>query len=202
MSDNLKKNNFLIKSSDRINQKGHKPFVVWFTGLSGAGKTTISSALEVRLFNMGFHTYILDGDNVRTGINKDLNFTPKDRTENIRRIAEISSLFLDAGISVLAAFISPYRKDREQAKQLIGEDNFFEVFVNTPINICKSRDIKGLYKMASNGKIKNFTGITAPYESPVSPDVIINTAEISLEKAVDEILECILNRIEKPKNNR
>ena len=158
----------------------HKSRVIWFTGLSGSGKSTIANATEKLLHDMGIHTYILDGDNVRMGLNKDLGFSPEDRTENIRRITEVSNLFADAGILVLTAFISPYIEDRESARKVIGED-FVEVFVDTPLDVCESRDPKGLYKKARSGEIKGFTGIDAPYEEPTNPELSIKTDQQGVE---------------------
>ncbi len=186
--------NFSITPSDRIRHKGQQPYVVWFTGLSGSGKSTLADAMEKELFRMGLHTYILDGDNIRNGINSDLSFSAIDRSENIRRIAEISALFLDAGIIVLASFISPYQEDREKAKAIIGADNFIEVYVSTPLQVCESRDVKGLYKKARAGEIKSFTGISSRYEPPISPDIEISTANTSKEQAVKKILEYITQR--------
>ena len=157
-------------------------------GTSGSGKSTLANELEKRLVAMGRHTMLLDGDNIRMGLNKNLGFTETDRVENIRRIAEVAKLMNDAGLIVLTAFISPYEKDRENARQIIGED-FFEVYVSTPIEECERRDVKGLYKKARKGEIPNFTGITSPYEVPAAPDLVINTQEISIEDAVTLIVD-------------
>lgn len=185
-------NNLVWQKTDitkeiRAEQKGQKPKTVWFTGLSGSGKSTLANELEKRLVAMGRHTMLLDGDNVRMGLNRNLGFTEADRVENIRRIAEVAKLMNDAGLIVLTAFISPYKKDRENAKEIIGED-FFEVYVSTPIEECERRDVKGLYKKARKGEIPNFTGITSPYEAPEAPDLVINTQEVSLEEAVSMII--------------
>lgn len=158
------------------------------TGLSGSGKSTVANALEKKLFSIGKHTMILDGDNVRMGLNKNLGFGEKDRIENIRRIAEVSKLMNDAGLIVLTAFISPYRKDRRKAKEIIG-DNFIEVYVATPLEECEKRDVKGLYKAAREGKIFDFTGISSPYEAPEYPDVVVGENGQSVEECVDAILE-------------
>jgi bifunctional enzyme CysN/CysC len=148
--------------------------VIWFTGLSGSGKSTLANQLEVELYKQGKHTYLLDGDNIRQGLNKDLGFTDADRIENIRRIAEVAKLMMDAGLIVITAFISPFKREREMARQLIEEENFIEVFVDTPLEICEQRDPKGLYKKAREGKLPNFSGISSPYEAPENPDVTIH----------------------------
>lgn len=186
-------NNLVWQETDitkkiRSEQKGQVPKTVWFTGLSGSGKSTLANKLEKKLVAMGRHTMLLDGDNIRMGLNRNLGFTEADRVENIRRIAEVAKLMNDAGLIVLTAFISPYNKDRENAKEIIGE-GFFEVYVSTPIEECEKRDVKGLYKKARDGEIPNFTGIASPYEAPENPDIEINTQEISLEDAVNSIME-------------
>lgn len=186
-------NNLVWQQTDitkkiRSEQKNQTTKTVWFTGLSGSGKSTLANELEKRLVAMGRHTMLLDGDNIRMGLNKNLGFTETDRVENIRRIAEVAKLMNDAGLIVLTAFISPYEKDRENARQIIGED-FFEVYVSTPIEECERRDVKGLYKKARKGEIPNFTGITSPYEVPAAPDLVINTQEISIEDAVTLIVD-------------
>jgi adenylylsulfate kinase len=169
-----------------------RPKLIWFTGLSGSGKSTLAVQLEAQLYAKGFTTYLLDGDNIRMGLNKDLSFTDDARVENIRRIGEVAKLMLDAGIVVLSAFISPFKVDREQVKQIVGEENYIEVFVDTPLEICEQRDVKGLYKRARAGEVKNFTGIDSPYERPEKPDVTIPTHQMS----VDESLILLLNLIE------
>ena len=181
----------IIKES-RIKLLNQKPCILWFTGLSGSGKSTIANALEVELFKRGIKTYLLDGDNVRHGLNKDLGFSELDRVENIRRIGEVSKLFVDAGLIVLTAFISPFKSDRQIARSLVKYDEFIEVFVNTPLSVCESRDSKGLYKKAREGAIKNFTGIGSPYEVPTSPEIIINNSEKSIEKNCDIILNYLI----------
>ncbi len=186
-------NNLVWQETDitkkiRAEQKNQKTKTIWFTGLSGSGKSTLANELEKRLVAMGRHTMLLDGDNIRMGLNKNLGFTEADRVENIRRIAEVAKLMNDAGLIVLTAFISPYHKDRENAKEIIGDD-FFEVYVSTPIEECEKRDVKGLYKKARKGEIPNFTGITSPYEIPETPNMEINTQEMSLEDAVNSIME-------------
>lgn len=167
--------------------------MIWFTGLSGSGKSTLAVQLEAALFAKGYKTYLLDGDNIRAGINKDLTFTDSDRIENIRRIGEVSKLMLDAGIVVLSAFISPFQSDRDQVKKIVGNENYLEVFVDTPLEVCEQRDVKGLYKKARAGEIKNFTGIDSAYEIPKNPDIIIQTHVLS----VDDSLALLLSAVEK-----
>lgn len=192
---NVVKHNYKITKSQRELQHGHKAYLLWFTGLSGSGKSTLANLVEVALQNKGLSTYILDGDNIRKGINKDLSFSPEDRTENIRRIAEISNLMLDAGVMTLAAFVSPYIKDREEVKQIVGADNFIEIYVNTSLEECERRDVKGLYKKARAGEIKNMTGISAPYEAPIKPELEVVTDGQSTEESVKTILEFINKKL-------
>jgi len=177
-----------INRIDRERIKNQKSCVLWLTGLSGSGKSTIANELEKKLNEMGYHTYLLDGDNIRTGLNKDLGFSKEDRKENIRRIAEVAKLFVDAGLITITAFISPFRKDREMAKEIIGEEDFIEVFVDTPLEECIKRDPKGLYKKALKGEIKDFTGIDSPYERPEKPDIHIKTEKMGVEECVEEII--------------
>ena len=181
--------NYNITKSQRETLHGHKSYLLWFTGLSGSGKSTLANLVEMELHKKGLSTYILDGDNVRQGINKDLSFTPQDRTENIRRIAEISKLMLDAGVITLAAFVSPYKKDREVVKQIVGPDKFIEIYVNTTLEACESRDVKGLYKKARAGEIKNMTGISAPYQAPTHPDLEIITDGQTIQESVAVIMQ-------------
>ena len=169
--------------------------VIWFTGLSGSGKTTVSSALEKKLFEIGYFTQLLDGDNIRTGINNNLGFSQEDRLENIRRIAEVSKLIMNCGVIVLCAFISPTDKIRNMAKSIIGEDDFIEVFVDTPIEVCEQRDVKGLYEKARKGIIKDFTGVSAPFDKPSDANVVIDTSTDPLEESVEKIFEAIKNDI-------
>tara|TARA_B110000046_G_scaffold11196_1_gene11107 strand:- start:2387 stop:2986 length:600 start_codon:yes stop_codon:yes gene_type:complete len=191
MSLNITKHTYKITKSNRKQQHGHKAYLIWFTGLSGSGKSTLANLVEIALHKKGFSTYILDGDNIRQGINKDLSFTPEDRTENIRRIAEISNLMLDAGVLTLAAFISPYIKDREGVQKIVKAENLIEIYVNTSLEECERRDVKGLYKKARTGEVKNMTGISAPYEAPVNPDLEVITDGSSIEENVKTILEFI-----------
>lgn len=168
-----------------LNQKG---VVIWFTGLSGSGKSTLAHAVEAKLYEQGHLTYVLDGDNVRHGLNKNLGFSPEDREENIRRIGEVAKLFADAGIITMTAFISPYAKDRNKARELLEKGEFVEVYVKVPLDVAEERDPKGLYKKARAGEIKDFTGISAPYEEPEAAEVVIDTAELSLEESADAVL--------------
>ncbi len=178
-----------IKKEDRQKLKGHKSAILWFTGLSGSGKSTVAHKVEERLFERGIHTYVLDGDNIRTGLNKDLGFSAEDREENIRRIGEVAKLFVDAGIIVLSAFISPYIKDRETVRNLVDKGEFIEIYVKCPIEICEQRDVKGLYKKAREGVIKNFTGIDDPYEEPLNPEIVVETDKETLEESVNKIIK-------------
>lgn len=182
---NIIPQSYSISLSDRIEQNKHHPKVYWMTGLSGSGKSTIANALQNKLFQNGYQVYVLDGDNVRSGLNKDLDFSDEGRVENIRRISEVAKLFADAGFVVITAFISPFKADREQAKRIIGEETFCEVFVDTPLEICEQRDVKGLYKKARAGEIKNFTGIGSVFEVPEAPDVHVETANLNIEECVE-----------------
>jgi adenylyl-sulfate kinase len=184
-----------VSKDQREKLFNQKTNLIWFTGLSGSGKSTLAVQLEAQLFERGFKTYLLDGDNIRAGINKDLSFTDEGRVENIRRIGEVSKLMLDSGVIVLSAFISPFNADREQVKNIVGTDNYIEVFVDTPIEVCEQRDVKGLYKKARAGEIKNFTGIDSPYEKPEKPDVIVPTDKMSVNDSLDLLLNFVLPRI-------
>lgn len=167
---------------------GHKSFTVWFCGLSGSGKSTIANEVEKYLYAQNCRTYILDGDNVRKGLNSNLDFSEESRKENLRRVSEVSKLMVDAGLIVLTAFISPFKDERAFAKEIIGEENFVEVFVDTPLEVCEQRDVKGLYKKARAGEISNFTGISSPFEPPTNPDLIVKTANRSLEDCVEQVV--------------
>lgn len=169
--------------------------LIWFTGLSGSGKSTLAVQLEAQLHAKGFKTYLLDGDNIRTGLNKDLSFTDEGRVENIRRIGEVARLLLDAGIVVLSAFISPFKADREQVKTIVGPENYLEVFVDAPLEVCEQRDVKGLYKKARAGEVKNFTGIDSPYEAPEHPDIVLQTQTLSVEESIRILQQGILPKI-------
>ena len=188
MSKNIHKYSFSVTRENREAISGHKAMVLWFTGLSASGKSTIANNVEKELNKKQYNSYILDGDNIRSGLNKDLGFSPPDRNENIRRIVEVSKLFVDSGKIVLCSFISPYRNDREMAREILGE-HFVEIFVNTPIEECIKRDPKGLYKMAISGEIKNFTGVSAPYEKPLMPEILIEN--LSLKESVKKIIDYV-----------
>ena len=180
----------------RATLMGQRAKLIWFTGLSGSGKSTLAVQLEAALHERGFKTYLLDGDNIRSGLNRDLPFTDEGRVENIRRIGEVSKLFLDAGVVLLSAFISPFEADRQQVRQIVGVDNYIEVFVDAPLEVCEQRDVKGLYKKARAGEVKNFTGISSPYERPAHPDVVIATDKMSVEASIANLMESILPKIQ------
>lgn len=180
---------FHITKKERIKLKKQKAVIIWFTGLSGSGKSTIANALEIELFNMKKHTFLLDGDNIRHGLNRDLGFSKEDRKENIRRIGEVAKLFVDAGLIVITSFISPYKEDREFVRKLVEKDEYIEVFIDTPLEVCEKRDPKGLYKKAKEGKIKEFTGISAPYERPINPEIHIKTKELNIKEGVKIIID-------------
>ena len=194
MNKHIIPHNYLVGREARRRVNGHNSFLVFFTGLSGSGKSTICNALEQKLHEEGVRTYVLDGDNIRKGINRNLGFSPEDRTENIRRIGEIANLFVDAGLVTLAAFVAPYEKDRKDIRTLVGEDNYVEVFVNTPLEVCEARDVKGLYAKARKGEIPNMTGISAPYETPLDPAIEIPHGT-SVSEAVERIYNAIQNKI-------
>ncbi|MBY8937817.1 MULTISPECIES: adenylyl-sulfate kinase [Pseudomonas] len=196
MTRNLTSPPQVVTTEDRTALKGQRPIVIWLTGLSGAGKSTIANALELALLEAGRHTYLLDGDNVRLGLCNDLGFSDRDREENIRRISEVAKLFLDAGLIVITAFISPFLRDRALARRVIGDQNFIEVHIDTPLTECERRDPKGLYGKARQGLIKNFTGIDSAYEAPVAPKIRINTLEEDLEKSVQRILAVLQENLE------
>ncbi|SOC02037.1 adenylylsulfate kinase [Alloalcanivorax xenomutans] len=180
-----------LTKADRAKAKGQTPKCIWLTGLSGSGKSTLANALEVALTQQGKHTYLLDGDNVRHGLNKNLGMSDEDRTENIRRVSEVAKLMVDAGLVVVTAFISPFRADRDAARELFEDGEFVEVFVDAPLEECEKRDPKGLYQKARQGIIKEFTGIDSPYEAPEKPEVVINTAENDIETCVKQLIEGI-----------
>jgi len=183
--ENIIPHHHSITKEDRVKLHGYKPLLIWFTGFSGSGKSTLANALEV----------YLDGDNIRTGLNKDLDFSEGSRTENIRRISEVSNLFLDAGVIVLTAFISPFKSDRQAARDLVGEDNFVEVYVECPLEVCEQRDVKGLYAKARRGEIPNFTGISSPFEEPEHPSVKVNTSENELDICLKQLINKILPKL-------
>lgn len=185
----------LLQRADKEQFLQQRGIVLWMTGLSGSGKSTIAQALETRLHNAGFFTQVLDGDNVRMGINRNLGFSDEDRNENIRRIGEIAKLFLQSGIITICTFVSPTIAIRNLARQIVGDADFCEVYINAPLEVCEQRDVKGLYKKARAGQIKDFTGIDAPFEPPVSPDIEIHTDQLSVEEAVDAICKVLVNTI-------
>ena len=191
---NIHWQNLDINKAANSEQKGQNPAVLWFTGLSGSGKSTIANEVQRRLYATGRHSFILDGDNVRHGLNRDLGFTDADRVENIRRVAEVSKLMVEAGLITLVSFISPFRAERELARNLMEEGEFIEIFVNTPLSVAETRDPKGLYKKARAGNLKNFTGIDSPYEAPENPEIEINTAEISVEDAAERVINGLIER--------
>ena len=195
MADNLKWHTMSVSRSDRESIKDQTAKTLWFTGLSGSGKSTIASALERRLYESGKHTMTLDGDNVRMGLNKNLGFGDDDRKENIRRIAEVCKLMNDAGLIVITSFISPFIKDRQSAREIIGEDSFIEVYIATSLEECERRDVKGLYKKARNGEIKEFTGLTSPYEAPEDPDITVVTEGRTVDECTAQILEYLMEHI-------
>lgn len=188
MKNNLFIHQSLVTQQDRQTRLGHKSFILWFTGLSGAGKSTLAHAVEKALFDFGCSTFVFDGDNVRHGLCSDLGFSPEDRQENIRRIGEMSKLFVEAGVISLTAFISPYRSDRARVRQLMKDGQFIEVYCNASIEVCESRDVKGLYQKARKGEIKEFTGVSSPYEPPTQAELEINTGKDALEDCVKQVI--------------
>ncbi|MFF5514287.1 adenylyl-sulfate kinase [Staphylococcus capitis] len=188
-SNNITWHDSEVTKEERQNRNGHKSAVIWFTGLSGSGKSTVSVALEKALFNEGKQTYRLDGDNVRHGLNKNLGFSPEDRTENIRRIGEVAKLMVDAGSITVTAFISPYKQDRDNVRAILEDDEFIEVYTKCSVEECENRDPKGLYKKARSGEIPEFTGISAPYEAPDHPEIILDTEHESIDQSVDRVIQ-------------
>ena len=193
-SKNIVYHDHHLSKQQRAEIKKQKPCILWFTGLSGSGKSTIANAVEVKLNKLGKHTYLLDGDNIRMGLNKGLGFSDEDRVENIRRLGEVSKLFVDAGLIVLTAFISPFQKERDKVRNLVENGEFIEVFINAPIEVCENRDPKGLYKKARDGKIPNFTGISSPYEEPKKAEINIKNDRMSIDECVEKIIEYLENR--------
>ena len=186
---NLVYQNTSLSKARRAKAKGQKPLIIWFTGFSGAGKSTLANALEEELTARGHHTYLLDGDNIRLGLNKNLGFSKEDREENIRRIGEVAKLMVDAGLIVISAFISPFQRDRQLVRDMVEKYEFLEIFVSTPLMVCEKRDTKGLYKKARSGEIKNFTGISSPYEIPINPELTIDTTHDSITESIQIILD-------------
>jgi adenylylsulfate kinase len=191
ISSNVVRHQATITRAHREKQHGHKGAVIWFTGLSGSGKSTLAHAVEDVLHQRGYNTFVLDGDNVRHGLCGDLGFSASDRHENIRRIGEVAKLFIEAGVIVLTAFISPFRADRGLVRELIGDEDFMEVYCDAPLTICEERDIKGLYKKARSGQIAEFTGISSPYEEPVDPDMLIKTGTASIDVCVSQVIHAM-----------
>jgi len=200
MSKDMEKSSNVVWHQATVNRKRreeknqHKSAVLWFTGLSGSGKSTLAHAVEEALYNLSLNTFVLDGDNVRHGLNKDLGFSDIDRKENIRRISEISKLMLEAGIITLTAFISPFREERAMARSLMPHGDFIEIHCQCPLETCETRDVKGLYKKARNGEIKDFTGISSPYEAPINPELRVDTHSLSLEESVNRVIEVLKTR--------
>lgn len=188
-SGNLTWQNLDLSRQERSSQKKQSPKTIWFTGLSGSGKSTLANEIEKRLFTLGYHTMLLDGDNVRLGLNKNLGFKKADRIENIRRISEVSKLMNDAGLIVITSFISPFHNERVKAKEIIGFNDFIEIYVSTPLEECEKRDVKGLYKKARGGEIKNFTGVSSPYEPPEKPNITVDTSKMTIEASTEYILK-------------
>ena len=194
-SQNIHWQNTDVTKSQRAASLNQKPSVLWMTGLSGSGKSTIANAVELQLERRGFHTYILDGDNIRHGLNKDLGFTEADRIENIRRISEVSKLMTDAGLIVITAFISPFESERNMVRKILDIGEFIEIFIDTPLQIAEKRDVKGLYAKARAGELKNFTGIDSPYERPAKPEITIDTRKLSVDEAADTIVKYYLTSV-------
>lgn len=193
-SDNIIWHNTTLHKMQRAGIKNQTPCVLWLTGLSASGKSSLANALELELYKRGFHTYLLDGDNVRLGLNKDLGFDEDSRIENIRRIGELCKLFIDSGLIVLTAFISPFQSDRDMARSLLEADEFVEIFVDVPLSICEQRDPKGLYKKARDGEIKNFTGITSPYEIPSNPEIHLKNFNVELQSNVEIVMHYLIKK--------
>jgi adenylylsulfate kinase len=193
-STNIIWHDVLVTRGARQDLNRHRSLVVWFTGLSGSGKSTLAHAVEEKLHAIGCRTFVLDGDNVRHGLCDDLGFSEADRKENIRRIGEMSKLFAEAGVIILTAFISPYRADRQRVRQLLGPEDFIEIYCRCPLNVCEDRDVKGNYRRARAGEISDFTGISSPYEEPLDPELVVETGRISLDECVDQIVEYLRSR--------
>ena len=194
---NISHEDYILSPTQRATQKNQKPLLIWFTGLSGCGKSTLAKNLEVKLFEKGYHTFSLDGDCVRSGLNRDLGFTPEGRKENLRRVGEVAKLMLDAGLIVIGAFISPYREDRLELQKTVGANNYFEIFVDTPLEVCEERDAKGLYAKARKGEIENFTGISAPYEAPEGNGLRVDSSKFSLDDSLKKILKEVEQKVER-----
>lgn len=191
-SKNITWHHATVNRTDREERNRNRGVILWYTGLSGCGKSTIAIEVEKRLFEMGRHTYLLDGDNIRFGLNKNLGFSPEDRTENIRRIGEVAKLFVDAGIMVSTAFISPYRADRDQVRSLVAPGDMLEIYIQCDVSICEQRDPKGLYKKARAGEINDFTGISAPYEEPLNPEIVIDSGRLSIDACARTVIDYLI----------
>ncbi|RYL90958.1 adenylyl-sulfate kinase [Sporolactobacillus sp. THM19-2] len=187
-SENIVWHKTTVTRADREARSGHRGAVVWFTGLSGSGKSTLANRVEAELFKKGIRTYLLDGDNIRSGLNHDLGFTDADRKENIRRISEVAALFVDSNAVVLTAFISPFTSERRAAREKVSEDEFFEIYVKCPLDVCEARDPKGLYRKARDGEIEAFTGISSPYEEPPAPELVVDTSEETLDQSTARVI--------------
>jgi adenylylsulfate kinase len=185
--DNLQRHNYRVQPEDRARLMGHPPMLLWFTGLSGSGKSTIADSIEAECLRLGIHAVSLDGDAMRMRLSADLGFTEADRDEHLRRVGEVASLMLDAGLVVLAAFVSPLKSQRLRIRELVGENRFMEIYVNTPLEVCEQRDIKGLYKKARAGEIAHFTGVSAPYEAPEFPDVTLDTSTMNVDQSIEAL---------------
>lgn len=194
VSENITWHTATVSRADREKMNSHKSAVLWFTGLSGAGKSSLAHAVEDRLFKLGCRTYVLDGDNVRHGLCKDLSFSYTDRTENIRRIGEVAKLFVDSGVLTLSAFISPFRSDRSTVRELLNDGDFIEIYCKCDLSVCEERDVKGLYKKARAGEIAEFTGINSPYEEPVNPEITVDTAAQSIDESVAQVINALVDR--------
>ena len=192
---NIVEHNYKISKKDRENLHNHSSALIWFTDLSGSGKSTLANLLEQELHSLKLSTFVLDGDNIRHGLNKDLNFSAADRSENIRRIGEVAKILLDAGVLTISAFVSPFKKDREMVKSIVGEKKFFEIYVNASLAECEKRDTKGLYKKARNGEIKNMSGISSPYEAPENPTLEIDTNKETIDESMQKIKKCIIEKL-------
>jgi adenylylsulfate kinase len=191
---NIIRHNAVITRQKRSQLNGHKSVVIWFTGLSGSGKSTLAHLVEEELYKLGCRTFVLDGDNVRYGLSSDLTFNNNDRKENIRRIGEVAKLMMEAGIITLTAFISPFKKDRNLARQLLSKSDFIEIYCNATLEVCESRDVKGLYKRARTGEIKNYTGVNSPYEAPDNPELIVNTKSELIEESVAKVINFLKSK--------
>ncbi len=194
MSDNIVWHDHHVTKQDRLKLKNQKSCILWFTGLSGSGKSTIANAVESKLLEYQKHTYLLDGDNIRMGLNRGLTFSDKDRVENIRRIGEISKLFIDSGLIVLTAFISPFQEDRDSVRNLVEDGEFIEIYIDTPLEVCERRDTKGLYKKARSGEIANFTGISSPYEVPNKAEIHLKANKINIDESVDKVINYLQDK--------